>query len=409
MLISKKISELKINKYHLMLIVSVLLVALFIIFGAAWSNNAVNIFDEEKVINVKTKQSTVADVLNEADITLHNFDRVEPDADSLVSNNMNIRISRACKITIIDDGIPVEYYTSADTVEGALNQTGYSVGENDVVNPTADTFITEELKIEIHRACKIYLSDDKFKNEEPKIYYTHAKTVGDFLSEQGLSLADGDDVNLEFFVKIKNDIKIKISRVEVKYEEETKIINFSEVTREANDLAKGITRVAQEGRNGAKKLKYEVKLRNGEEIGRTCINSSVVKSPVNRIVEVGTNANTSSASTNKDFSYSRMLKCTATAYDLSYESCGKNPGDPYYGITASGMKAQYGVIAVDTSVIPLGTRMYVEAVDGSWVYGYCVAGDTGSGIKGNKIDLFYNSRNEAISFGRRQANVYILN
>lgn len=409
MLISKKISELKINKYHLMLIVSVLLVALFIIFGAAWSNNAVNIFDEEKVINVKTKQSTVADVLNEADITLHNFDRVEPDADSLVSNNMNIRISRACKITIIDDGIPVEYYTSADTVEGALNQTGYSVGENDIVNPTADTFITEELKIEIHRACKIYLSDDKFKNEEPKIYYTHAKTVGDFLSEQGLSLADGDDVNLEFFVKIKNDIKIKISRVEVKYEEETKIINFSEVTREANDLAKGITRVAQEGRNGAKKLKYEVKLRNGEEIGRTCINSSVVKSPVNRIVEVGTNANTSSASTNKDFSYSRMLKCTATAYDLSYESCGKNPGDPYYGITASGMKAQYGVIAVDTSVIPLGTRMYVEAVDGSWVYGYCVAGDTGSGIKGNKIDLFYNSRNEAISFGRRQANVYILN
>lgn len=409
MLISKKISELKINKYYLMLIVSVLLVALFIIFGAAWSNNAVNIFDEEKVINVKTKQSTVADVLNEADITLHNFDRVEPDADSLVSNNMNIRISRACKITIIDDGIPVEYYTSADTVEGALNQTGYSVGENDIVNPTADTFITEELKIEIHRACKIYLSDDKFKNEEPKIYYTHAKTVGDFLSEQGLSLADGDDVNLEFFVKIKNDIKIKISRVEVKYEEETKIINFSEVTREANDLAKGITRVAQEGRNGAKKLKYEVKLRNGEEIGRTCINSSVVKSPVNRIVEVGTNANTSSASTNKDFSYSRMLKCTATAYDLSYESCGKNPGDPYYGITASGMKAQYGVIAVDTSVIPLGTRMYVEAVDGSWVYGYCVAGDTGSGIKGNKIDLFYNSRNEAISFGRRQANVYILN
>lgn len=409
MLISKKISELKINKYYLMLIVSVLLVALFIIFGAAWSNNAVNIFDEEKVINVKTKQSTVADVLNEADITLHNFDRVEPDADSLVSNNMNIRISRACKITIIDDGIPVEYYTSADTVEGALNQTGYSVGENDIVNPTADTFITEELKIEIHRACKIYLSDDKFKNEEPKIYYTHAKTVGDFLSEQGLSLADGDDVNLEFFVKIKNDIKIKISRVEVKYEEETKIINFSEVTREANDLAKGITRVAQEGRNGAKKLKYEVKLRNGEEIGRTCINSSVVKSPVNRIVEVGTNANTSSASTNKDFSYSRMLKCTATAYDLSYESCGKHPGDPYYGITASGMKAQYGVIAVDTSVIPLGTRMYVEAVDGSWVYGYCVAGDTGSGIKGNKIDLFYNSRNEAISFGRRQANVYILN
>lgn len=409
MLISKKISELKISKYTLMLIVSVLLVALFIIFGAAWSSNAVNIFDEEKVINVKTKQSTVADVLIEAGVTLHNFDRVEPGADSLVSNNMNIRINRACKITVIDDGIPVEYYTSADTVEGALNQTGYTVGENDIVNPAPDAIITEEQKIEIQRACRIYLNDDKFEGEQPKIFYTHAKTVGDFLAEQGISLADGDDVNLESFVKIKNDIKINISRVEVKYEEETKIINFSEVTRETNNLAKGSTRVVQEGRNGAKKLKYEVKLRNGVEIGRTCINSGVVKSPVNKIVEVGTNANATVASPEKDFSYSRMLTCTATAYDLSYESCGKYPGDPYYGITASGMRAQYGVIAVDTNVIPLGTKLYVEAVDGSWVYGYCVAGDTGSGIRGNRIDLFYNSRVEALSFGRRQANVYILN
>ena len=121
-------------------------------------------------------------------------------------------------------------------------------------------------------------------------------------------------------------------------------------------------------------------------------------------------ASTASAGTNsgKNFSYSNVLTCSATAYDLSYESCGKRPGDPNYGITASGMKAQYGVVAVDPSVIPLGTKLYIESTDGSWAYGYCVAGDTGGGINGNRVDLFFNSRSEALQFGRRQVRVYIL-
>ena len=72
------------------------------------------------------------------------------------------------------------------------------------------------------------------------------------------------------------------------------------------------------------------------------------------------------------------------------------------------MRARYGVIAVDPRVIPLGTQLYIEAVDGSWTYGYAVAGDTGGAIKGARIDLFYDSHAQAISFGRRAARVYIL-
>ena len=72
------------------------------------------------------------------------------------------------------------------------------------------------------------------------------------------------------------------------------------------------------------------------------------------------------------------------------------------------MKARRGVIAVDPNVIPLGTRLYVEAADGSWTYGYCVAGDTGGAIKGNKIDLFFDTAAEVKKFGVRNARVYIL-
>ncbi len=71
---------------------------------------------------------------------------------------------------------------------------------------------------------------------------------------------------------------------------------------------------------------------------------------------------------------------TATAYDLSYESCGKRPGDKYYGITASGTKARVGAVAVDPRVIPLGTKLYVESLDGTKDYGFCTAEDTGGGL-----------------------------
>ena len=82
-----------------------------------------------------------------------------------------------------------------------------------------------------------------------------------------------------------------------------------------------------------------------------------------------------------------------------------------YSKTAYGLTPGYGIVAVDPKVIPLGTKLYIESSDGgkSWVYGYCIAGDTGGAIKGNKVDLCFNTKAECIKFGRKTATVYILN
>ena len=72
------------------------------------------------------------------------------------------------------------------------------------------------------------------------------------------------------------------------------------------------------------------------------------------------------------------------------------------------MKAGPGVVAVDPRVIPLGTKLYIESMDGWPDYGYAVAGDTGGAIKGNKIDLFYHSSKTVRQFGRRNVRVKIL-
>jgi 3D (Asp-Asp-Asp) domain-containing protein len=73
------------------------------------------------------------------------------------------------------------------------------------------------------------------------------------------------------------------------------------------------------------------------------------------------------------------------------------------GITATGMVAQHGVIAVDPNVIPLGSRVFIPG------YGMAVAADTGGAIRGNRIDLCMNTYREAINFGRGVVEVYILN
>lgn len=92
----------------------------------------------------------------------------------------------------------------------------------------------------------------------------------------------------------------------------------------------------------------------------------------------------------------------ATAYDPSPASNGG-----YGGITAMGTTLRPGVIAVDPRVIPLGTRVYIEYMDGTPL-GYCVAEDTGGAIKENRIDILFMTKAEAIQFGVRDMKLYIL-
>ncbi|TWD99609.1 3D (Asp-Asp-Asp) domain-containing protein [Neobacillus bataviensis] len=103
------------------------------------------------------------------------------------------------------------------------------------------------------------------------------------------------------------------------------------------------------------------------------------------------------ASTNN--TSSKEITVKATAYTASCEGCS--------GTTATGIDLKANpnakVIAVDPSVIPLGSKVHVEG------YGEAVAGDTGGAIKGNRIDVFIPSEQDAINFGVKQVKVTILN
>lgn len=95
---------------------------------------------------------------------------------------------------------------------------------------------------------------------------------------------------------------------------------------------------------------------------------------------------------------SRTIECVITAYCHCAKCCGKTDG-----ITASGDKATEGVtIAMDKSM-PFGTKIYIDGV------GERIVQDRGGAIKGNRIDLYFDSHQEALNFGRQTKQVTILN
>ena len=192
---------------------------------------------------------------------------------------------------------------------------------------------------------------------------------------------------------------------------EAETVGFTTIKRLNTSLPAGETVTVREGIEGIKTVTYNVVYENGVEVSREAVQSVVLTNPVSKIVEYGIeNAVEIDAGSGYEardkasLDYKYYIDCQATAYDMSPEENGG-----YAGQSATGVPLEKGVIAVDPRVIPLGTRVYVEAIDGSWSYGYAVAADTGGAIKGNRVDLCYRTQYECIQFGRRPCRVYILN
>ncbi len=214
----------------------------------------------------------------------------------------------------------------------------------------------------------------------------------------------------------ENSVEVNVASELTYYDYVTETAPFS-TQRVANpDMLEGEEKVVQEGADGVRSSVYEVVWSNGAQLSRQFV-EELDTTAVDKIVEYGTAkpkpkpsetkqdpdsilAEHGETLTLKDgtvLNYSGVRSMTATAYTTGHGGVGTR--------TASGTAVHVGSVAVDKSVIPLGTRMYIVA-GGNVVYGLAVAEDTG--VKGSKIDLYYDTYEECIQFGRRSCTVYIL-
>ena len=186
---------------------------------------------------------------------------------------------------------------------------------------------------------------------------------------------------------------------EVKYVEEIEEIDFSTEYVTDKDMYKDQSKVITEGIKGKELIGYLVKTEYSKdvekEVDKSIRNSIVIEEPTTKVVKVGTKERPNLIP-GTSYQYKKVFSMKATAYSA------QEPGNVWGYATAYGIRAQAGVIAVDPKVIPLGTKVYVTG------YGFAIAADTGSAIKGNIIDVYIESVKQCNQWGRRNVTVYIL-
>lgn len=303
---------------------------------------------------------------------------------------MSVMIIKRNDVRVFVDGTEAAHIeTLADDPQIWLKKAGIEVYEG-------DAFTTESHNIYIDRAVYVtVIADGKQVS-----YKTLKATVKEVVEAGGFSISDNDIVTPSRFTEVTGNTTITIERVKTATVTETEIIKYDTKKVKDSSLYEGQTEVKTKGENGKTEHTYTVTYIDGKETSRKLVSSKVVKEAVTEVVNVGTKVKSSfKASANAPKNYKTVLTMRASAYTYG------NDGGNY---TCLGKPTQRGIVAVDPSVIPLGTRLYIESTDGKYIYGEAVAGDTGGAIKGNKIDLFVESASECRAFGRRNVTVYVL-
>lgn len=292
--------------------------------------------------------------------------------------------------------------TEANTVEELLLNEDILLEKGGYINVSPEEELDDNMRIVINnpKTYTVSIANDEF---QIRSIHTNVEKV---LSDNGITIEGKDYTYPTLEEKISEGSKIEIYSVKEIIETEEEFVPYERIVRKNKNLDLGTEKIVQEGKDGLKEIYISKEYLNGEFLGESIVEEKLVSEPISNIVEKGTKAMMVTSRGNTSFN--RAITMSATAYDLSFESCGKHPDHPAYGITASGTQARPGAVAVDPKVIPLGTRLYIESLDGTPDYGFATAEDTGGAIKGNKIDLFFHSSTDVKNFGRRNVKVYIL-
>lgn len=304
--------------------------------------------------------------------------------------------------------------TRSESVEGALEEHGVNVSDTDKINVSTEKPVEDNENIVIKRGKRVTI---KVGESEEVVTVTKAD-VKDALVEAGYIPGEYDQISSNGDNVASSDT-IELVSVSHTDETETEVIPKGVEYVDDSTLIKGQEKVVDEGQDGVKTITYKVTYQDGQEATREVIDEQVTTEMRNKVIANGTMEPTpapknttvkdtfAAKSTVSDdggtvngYKYKKKITMTATAYSTSPSENGG------YTVSAMGNPLGYGIVAVDPSIVPLGSKVYVTSADGSWSYGVASAEDTGGAIKGNKIDLCYNSN--ANDFGRRSCVVYIL-
>ncbi len=317
-----------------------------------------------------------------------------------------------------EDGVSVEvfadgqstllYLTDQDvTVSDAIAQAGITLNELDTLNQDKDATVTDGMYVQVDRV--VYEVEVCADGQSTIVKVSERSvTVADAIARAGVTVGEQDRVSLDTHAFVTGSIRVQVDRVTYEEYTATETIPYKTTYRSTCVIKPGKTKVDIYGRNGVEEITYRKVIVNGEVEKTEKVSSKVTTKVRNQVILKGAeygftisktpaNANIKLDDKNQPLNYSRVIYGSCTAYH----------GDT---ATSTGRKPGVGVVAVDPREIPYGSVLWIVSKDGSFVYGYAIAGDTGGFIHNSEtvVDLYMDSVVEMNTFGRRNLNVYVI-
>jgi uncharacterized protein YabE (DUF348 family) len=309
---------------------------------------------------------------------------------------VHLSIRRAVSLTVDDGGgPPFTIYTTAPTIGEALLREEVTLYLGDYVRPSLGSPVQAGLRVYIQRSKPVLVTADRRTMRTR----TRGRTVGDTLVELGIMVAGSDRVTPALAEPVVDNTQIKVVRVLETMFVEREPIPFQAILVSDDALELDQQRLEQQGQAGEYRRRFKLVFEDGAEVARTLTDDWVAAQPITQVVAYGRKIVSRPLETPQGtLSYWRKIRMYATSYSAATSGTPRTVS--WYGITATGQKMRRGIVAVDSTVVNLGTRVYVAG------YGIGEAGDTGSGVRGRWIDLGYDDNNLEIWYW--WVDVYLL-
>lgn len=320
-----------------------------------------------------------------------------------------VRQTAFAKTYVITDGDRVVTYTTfaTDPAE-VLDQAGLTLEQYDTYTTQTGEGVEE---ITICRSQRVTVD---YHGEEMTVT-TFGETAGELLSRLNLELGEYDVLSHAPETQTSDGMVLRVDSVVKTQETYTAAIPHDITYCNDATIPAGIQEVLTLGADGELLCTADVLYVNGEEVERVVLSETVTRAPVAEVIAVGTGAEAEASDpgempviadgyitlpTGEVLTYSDTATIRATAYTHTDAGCDMT--------TYTGTTVHKGTVAVDPRYIPYGTRMFIVSNDGAYVYGISVAEDCGGDIKGDRMDLYFPTFDECIQFGRRVCTIYFL-
>jgi uncharacterized protein YabE (DUF348 family) len=307
------------------------------------------------------------------------------------------------QVTVVIDGRSSRVNTQAKDVAGVLRQAHVSLSQGDVLTPRKDADVTDGMTVVVRHAIPVTV---RLGGDETRVDVV-GTTVADALMAAGADLSPDADVSPAIDTKLAAGMVITAPQRFTRIKTQDVVVPFETETFADASLPRGTRQIIMAGSSGLKMQVTKTIVSDGIEGASAVTLEKTITPPVAQLEAVGPGASGKDSGTAKvipakrssgssKVPTGRRMRLVSTAYSPNEPGGGGGPS------TAMGRPAVFGVAAVDPHVIPLGSRLYVVG------YGYAMAYDTGGAIKGDRIDLCFDSGGECERWGRKPVTVIVL-